>query len=79
MVAVATRSSGGTPDFELWTVPVSGNVTSGSAWSIIKLADASGDSMLHDVWGDGAGNLCIVGEEKLGSGAVAGVVYKRAP
>ena len=77
VVMAATREQNSGPDAEIWTASVTSDLTSGSAWSVFKLADLADDSVIHDVWGDEYGNICIVGEEKLNSGATAAVIFRR--
>ncbi|MBD90262.1 MAG: hypothetical protein CL940_07980 [Deltaproteobacteria bacterium] len=72
VVMAATRNLNSGPDAEIWTANVTSNVTSGESWTVLKLGDLAQGSIIHDVWGDDAGNICVVGEE--GSTAV---IYRR--
>jgi hypothetical protein len=77
VVMAATRDLNSGPDAEIWTASTSANLTSGGSWTVLKLGDLSEGSVIHDVWGDDQGNICVVGEEVLDSGATAAVIFRR--
>jgi hypothetical protein len=77
VVMAATRDLNSGPDAEIWTASTTSDLIAGGSWTVLKLADLSEGSVIHDVWGAENGSICVVGEEMLDSGVTAGVVFRR--